>query len=185
MDGDIMSIQPINIGYAPNDGLGDDIRTAFNKINANFTLLGSSLLLEAVENTSPGATLPISVVDNKIAFRKIQGGNNISIEELPTAILISTDSAFTQFDTNIGSISAVNDRTISLLGGDGVVIAASGSTITIDTEMPVHSIMNTFDFGPINGNMASSVQLITAAANIDFGTIRYPGTVSLDCGMLV
>ena len=28
-----MSIQEINIGQYPNDGLGDDLRTAFQKVN--------------------------------------------------------------------------------------------------------------------------------------------------------
>ena len=34
-----MAIQDINIGYAPNDGSGDSIRTAFDKANQNFTFL--------------------------------------------------------------------------------------------------------------------------------------------------
>lgn len=34
-----MTQQTINIGTAPNDGLGDPIRTAYNKCNLNFTEL--------------------------------------------------------------------------------------------------------------------------------------------------
>lgn len=36
-----MPIQRIEIGGYANDGTGDDLRTAFNKVNANFTLLDS------------------------------------------------------------------------------------------------------------------------------------------------
>ena len=37
-----MAIQTINLGTYANDGTGDDLRTAFTKVNANFTELGSS-----------------------------------------------------------------------------------------------------------------------------------------------
>lgn len=36
-----MPIQTIQIGGYANDGTGDDLRTAFNKVNANFALLDS------------------------------------------------------------------------------------------------------------------------------------------------
>ena len=32
-----MPIQTINLGAYPNDGTGDDLRTAFKKINDNFS----------------------------------------------------------------------------------------------------------------------------------------------------
>lgn len=38
-----MAREVINIGTAPNDGLGDPIRTAFNKTNNNFAELYSRL----------------------------------------------------------------------------------------------------------------------------------------------
>ena len=34
-----MAIQTINIGTNPNDGTGDDLRTAFDKVNDNFAEL--------------------------------------------------------------------------------------------------------------------------------------------------
>ena len=37
------NIQTINIGNLVNDGLGDDLRTAFQKVNANFTSLNGEL----------------------------------------------------------------------------------------------------------------------------------------------
>lgn len=37
-----MAIQTINLGNYANDGTGDDLRTAFQKVNANFTELGAS-----------------------------------------------------------------------------------------------------------------------------------------------
>lgn len=40
-----MAIQTINLGSYANDGSGDDLRTAFNKVNANFALLGTDIPL--------------------------------------------------------------------------------------------------------------------------------------------
>jgi len=36
-----MAIQTINIGQNANDGTGDDLRTAFDKVNDNFDYLGT------------------------------------------------------------------------------------------------------------------------------------------------
>lgn len=38
-----MAIQTINIGQYANDGSGDDLRSAFTKVNANFALLGTDI----------------------------------------------------------------------------------------------------------------------------------------------
>ena len=38
-----MAIQSINIGSIANDGTGDDLREAFNKVNANFIDLDTKL----------------------------------------------------------------------------------------------------------------------------------------------
>lgn len=51
-----MSQQVINIGTTPNDGTGDSLRTAFNKINNNFSelysLSNSDQLVYTVGNTN-------------------------------------------------------------------------------------------------------------------------------------
>ena len=45
-----MPIQTISIGNYANDGTGDDLRTAFEKVNANFNFLN-------VENTTSAQNL--------------------------------------------------------------------------------------------------------------------------------
>jgi hypothetical protein len=42
-----MTVQTINIGNVVNDGLGDDLRTAFQKVNANFINLRDSITVTA------------------------------------------------------------------------------------------------------------------------------------------
>jgi hypothetical protein len=39
------TLQKINIGNIVNDGLGDDLRTAFEKVNANFATLNNDLTI--------------------------------------------------------------------------------------------------------------------------------------------
>ena len=40
-----MTIQSISIGNQVNDGLGDDLRTAFLKVNNNFSSLAAELTI--------------------------------------------------------------------------------------------------------------------------------------------
>ena len=50
-----MTIQSINLGNYANDGTGDDLRTAFLKVNANFELVGGTLGIINGENVGSGA----------------------------------------------------------------------------------------------------------------------------------
>jgi len=50
-----MAIQTINIGGYANDGTGDDLRTAFEKVNANFTELGGTSGVTNGTNLGSGA----------------------------------------------------------------------------------------------------------------------------------
>jgi hypothetical protein len=60
-----MTIQTINIGNVVNDGLGDDLRTAFQKVNANFTDLSAQLTITA---TNVGA-VGVGVFKEKVSVR--------------------------------------------------------------------------------------------------------------------
>jgi hypothetical protein len=44
-----MTFQAINLGFEPNDGTGDDLRTAGGKINANFNSLFGKIALATSE----------------------------------------------------------------------------------------------------------------------------------------
>ena len=52
-----MPIQRIEIGGYANDGTGDDLRTAFNKVNANFTLLDSDAQINDGVNLGTGTVI--------------------------------------------------------------------------------------------------------------------------------
>ena len=45
-----MPIQTINVGSYANDGSGDDLRSAFKKVNENFSLLGTDIPISQASN---------------------------------------------------------------------------------------------------------------------------------------
>ena len=100
--------QLINIGSQPNDGTGDSIYTAFQKVNQNFTdvynLLGFGAsfsflrLKEAPTSLQPNALLGVNQFGTKILNKTLIAGtgmniivNSTSISIINTASSISTD----------------------------------------------------------------------------------------------
>ena len=65
-----MTIQPINIGNVVNDGLGDDLRTAFEKVNANFTDLSTQLTITATNVGATGVGVFKEKVGADLKFKK-------------------------------------------------------------------------------------------------------------------
>lgn len=186
-----MAIQQINIGNRVNDGLGDDLRTAFQKVNANFNELSSSLTVTAINTGSGGIGAGVFKIKsgNELQFRKIVSDNaQIDIEELTDTILIrsNVERAFTKIFTNTGNVQALQHKEITLQGGRDIdVTNSSGSSaITINTVIPVTSILTYYDFGTLDSEYTNSVQLLFSASNTDFGTITFPSKFELDCGTL-
>ena len=52
-----MTVQTTNIGNVVNDGLDDDLRTAFEKVNTNFTDLSTQLTITATNVGAAGTVL--------------------------------------------------------------------------------------------------------------------------------
>jgi hypothetical protein len=177
-----MTITTINIGNIANDGLGDDLRTAFAKVNANFQALN----ITASTTDVPGYSIFKEKVDNNLVFRTLQSGTNIAITETPDAITIASSApiAFKKISTDNGSISASSFQDISIVGTNDITVASSASTITVGSTLPVTDILTTYDFGPITGDFTNAIQLLLANTSINFGTISVPSMFNLDCGTL-
>lgn len=185
-----MAINTINIGNQVNDGLGDDLRTAFEKVNANFTELSASVFTTAANIGDVGTGLYKQKVGSELQFKKLVSGTKIVIEDVTNSVIINSNApdAFTRIDTNAGHIiagPANNYGHITLQGGNDIDVTATGSVITVNNVIPVTSILTTYDFGPITGAFTNTAQLALAFSNIDFGTISSPSTVNLDCGGIV
>jgi len=179
-----MTIQPINIGNQVNDGLGDDLRTAFEKVNSNFSELAVSLTVTA-SNIGAGAGVFKGKTGVDLQFKSLVAGTKMFIDELTNTIVINNQQpdGFARIDTDSGVVNASNHLNITLEGGDNVNVSAVGSVITVDTNLDLNQIIAGFDFGVLGNNFQFSPQLALAAANVDFGTITNPGTINLDLGV--
>lgn len=96
-----MAVQTINIGNVANDGTGDDLREAFIKVNANF----EELDLRDDEQTTVtnlGATgegIYYNKINYELQFKKIIGGDNITLTATDDNITIANDlTGITQSD---------------------------------------------------------------------------------------
>lgn len=185
-----MTVQTINLGNVVNDGLGDDLRTAFQKVNANFAALDTSLTITATNLGTSGVGVFKQKTGTNLEFKKLVSGTKILLDEQAETIIVNNTAphAFFRFDTNAGSITAGSGNSngqITIQGGEDIDVTATGSVVTINNVIPVTQILTTYDFGFISGDFTNTTQLALAAANIEFGTITLPSTLNLDCGGII
>jgi hypothetical protein len=191
-----MSIQTINIGNQVNDGLGDDLRSAFQKVNANFSDLSAQLTITASNIGVTGAGVFKEKVGADLRFKNLVSGTKMLLNNTADAIIINNTApdAFTRIDTDAGVMLAGTHQQITMAGvaapgsttsRKDIEVTAFGSSISFKTIIPVTDILTSYDFGTITGAYTNSIQTIYAASNIDFGTIALPGRLDLDCGGIV
>ena len=191
-----MTIQTINIGNVVNDGLGDDLRSAFQKVNANFSDLSTQLTITAVNVNDTGVGVFKEKVGAELRFKKLVSGTKMLLTDTDTSIVVNSTApdAFTRIDTDAGVMLASTHQQITLAGTAApgsvtsvkdIEVTAFGSTISIKTIIPVTDILTSYDFGAITGTLNNSMQALFAVANIDFGTITLPSRFDLDCGSIV
>jgi len=118
-----MAKQTINIGTVANDGTGDPLRTAMNKVNENFT--------EVYTSGGPSHTQSITTITS-VAAQTVAFANPIEL------------NASTSKDFKLDPITS--GTTINLTGatdGDGgfieFIVGSSGHTITLGTMFTKNS----------------------------------------------
>jgi hypothetical protein len=179
-----------------NDGLGDDLRTAFQKVNANFTDLSTQLTTTATNLGATGVGVFKEKIGADLQFKKLVAGTKMLLDDTGNSIVVNNTSpdAYTRIDTDSGSILASTHQQITMGGTSApgsttsrkdIEVTASGSAILFKTIIPITDILTSYDFGTITGEYDNAMQTIYAASNIDFGTIDLPGRLDLDCGGIV
>lgn len=186
-----MAITTINVGNLVNDGLGDDLRTAFQKVNANFAELEAGITVTASNLGAGGEGIFKQKTGVNLEFKKLIAGRKIEIDSGANvnALVLnnSADDAFTSITADTGVIVAsidANTTDLTIRGGQDVVVSAAGSTVTVDTKLDLNRLLLTYDFGPIAGDFETPLQMAMAAANIDFGLITQEGRLALDLGTI-
>jgi hypothetical protein len=106
-----MSILQLNLGTYPNDGQGDDLRTAFEKTKSNFDYL-DSVKIEDGENLGTLQPNTHGVYAGKegvkLQFKSIKQGDNVTITSDGNIITIRPKD----------SINAVEEDASPTLSGD-------------------------------------------------------------------
>lgn len=185
----------INIGNVVNDGLGDDLRTAFEKVNDNFREISETIIADGI-NLGSGAKIFKQKDVADFEFRSLVAGENILITEQENEIQISGNlpAFFKRIETESGTLNASGltvPGSFQLAGepGGDVFIRSIADSIYVDTikinNRKISDILSSFDFGPIAGQYDNAIQFVVSNSNIDFGTIDEPSGVFLDEGIIV
>ena len=191
-----MTIQTINIGNVVNDGLGDDLRTAFQKVNANFADLSTQLTITATNVGATGVGVFKEKVGADLRFKKLVSGTKMLLNENTDTVTVNNTApdAFIRIETDAGVMLASTHQQITMAGTAApgsttsrkdIEVTAFGSTVSFKTIIPVTDILESYDFGTINGSFTNAMQVALQSANIDFGTVLLPGRIDIDCGAIV
>ena len=181
-----MAIESINIGNLANDGTGDDLRTAFIKVNNNFTEIDEMKQTIEIEGNNLG-TSPSSEgifankINNVLNFKSLNAGSGINLSANSTSITIDAAVGISDliFTTDNGSI-VINDTqssgTVNFEGGAGIVVeklASPTNTIRVrattgvleaDTQPRLSAPLDA-----VNNNITNVNQL---SANTFFGNLE-------------
>ena len=116
-----MNITLIDIGSIANDGTGDDLRTAFEKVNLNFVELETSIDASTVAaNVGGGTGIFKQKVENTLQFKSLGVDDKLALTLDGDKIVISTN--FAGKDLEVGSLTATgsveaNTMTASMFSG--------------------------------------------------------------------
>jgi hypothetical protein len=128
-----MTVELIDLGRIANDGLGDDLRTAFIKVNNAL----EDLDLRSSESTTVtnlgvgGEGLFAQIVGADLQFKELVPGDRITLSPTATGITINAASQLATIASDAGSGSITDGSTFTFAGSSGISTAVTGTTLTI------------------------------------------------------
>jgi len=156
-----MAIQTINIGTNPNDGTGDDLRTAFDKVNDNFAEL---LAVGGETNTASNLGIGEGVFKQKTAqnleFKTLRNTDGkITITSDANSVYLNTSNLA---DNDFGSIQVDNGDIITATSSSATFGIKSGNT-NIDVTKSGNDVVITGVFDVVNDTspqLAGNLELL-------------------------
>lgn len=148
-----MAIQTINLGNYANDGTGDDLRTAFEKVNANFSLLNIQDTT-AAENLGSGQGIFAQKSGAILQFKSLIAGTNITLAADGNTITINGQGNL-QTETAPTLGANLNMNGFNIIGGGNIEATIYG----VDVRT-----------------------LLGAQSDLNFGTFLAPSTFALEMG---
>jgi len=164
-----MAQQVINIGSVANDGTGDPLRDAFDKVNDNFTELYSDDMGDVNSVTGSGGltaspttgAVVVSLNDDSITYAKL-GTEFTTSAALATNVDFSTAQVFTKtlsgattLTFSNTAIGMVKDLVIT---GDHALTLPAGSTVA----------------GTYDGTVSNLIQIVVTGASTYWYSISQP-----------
>jgi hypothetical protein len=132
-----MALRTINLGSVANDGTGDDLREAFDKVIFNFAELDARTPeATTVLNLGTGEGLYANKNDAELQFKSLVGGNNVTLSSDSNELTINVDAGVTQFivAADSGSLTVTENTTVTIQGGTLISTTRDGNNIRIDSS---------------------------------------------------
>ena len=164
-----MGKQVIGIGTTANDGTGDAIRTAFDKVNQNFTELYDDELYGEVNSVIAGTGVSVSSATGNVTVTNsapdqtvslTDGGNMTITGTYPNFTLASNDvvgavssvqsGSGISVDQTTGIVTVTNsdpDQTVVLTGGTSISTSGTYPSFTITNDAPDQTVAITDSYG--------------------------------------
>ena len=127
-----MSQQYINIGATPNDGLGDPIRTAFQKTNDNFSQLFPLANVITITGNGISVTGNISgnyFIGNGSQLTGITASANTGNVTFSNTTIITPPTALANLTPVAGGRAFINNGNLVAVGNFGAQVGNGGSNI--------------------------------------------------------
>jgi hypothetical protein len=156
-----LSLQQINLGGYANDGTGDDLRTAFSKVIANFTTIKEAIPSRVSEDTNPslGANLNLNgknLFSNDNVTLTLPSNKHFEVNRTIKAPLLE------------GKVSDISNHNLDALSDVTVSNPISGQSLVYDGDFWVSgTVIATFT--TVDGGASSTIYMTEPSYVIDGG----------------
>ena len=182
-----MALQLINVGNFVNDGTGDDLRTAFIKVNENFDeidLRGGQA--NTISNIGTGLGIYKEKIGVDLRLKSLIGGPGIILSSSANEITVTNNrNAIITIEGDTGSLTAASPtQSINIVGSGGTSTSITGNTITItsvgdlitESTPTLGANLNINNNDLINGNEITAIDFYGRFNGPTIGT--HTGSVS-------
>jgi len=178
------TLETINLGQYANDGTGDDLRTAFEKVNNNFSTLNLTLGVTSATNVGGGAQLFKQKVADTLQFKTLTSPNSsVTISNTTDTVTLSVTTELSS-DTSPALGGNLNLGEYYIYGGDVQTTVYGYSVPLANNLLELILAGNTYniDFGSFNDPTGAGA----GGTDLDFGNLTYDDFANgLDFGTII
>lgn len=186
-------LEEINLGSVVNDGTGDDLRTAFEKVKTNFEFLYNNGYAPVSAENIGASGIGIFKQKNtnsNLELRKLDALGPIRLQLVGDVLQLDFNpTATVNFNgQSVNNINTITATTFSgTLTGNVVGLIRNGGTVSQNPFVDVTVLnrqVNTFDYGGIEPTFTNPIAYLLNEIGTDMGTLTDPSPVSIDAGTI-